>query len=93
MPENQEHEYMVRLTIGNYRTKSKLSVNDYSKALLSQTYGIVTGRNPHGEQIWVTEKNFIGIDQIDGDVAIGPTEVGEDEQETARIKELLGDEE
>jgi hypothetical protein len=65
MPDEQEHNYRVRLTIGTYRVKSNKNIADYREALLSKTYGIVTGSTPIGEQIWVTDKNLIAIDEID----------------------------
>lgn len=79
------HRYRVTVKDGRnnqvYNVSSERNIEQYQAGLLSGMYGIVTASTPIGVSIHVTDENLVGIEEIDGDVAAGPAEVGDDEQE------------
>ncbi len=88
-----EHKYKVTIRVGQnnvaYNVQSDKSLEGYQRALLSGLEGIVTGTTPIGESIHVTSENLVSVEEIIDDVSVGPAEVGDDEQEIARKRELL----
>ena len=83
------HKYRVTLADGRvYDVKDVHKKHEvYEAALKSGMYGIATTNK--GENIQVSPANLVSVEEINGDVAIGSTEVGTDEQEESVKKEIL----
>jgi len=88
--------YLVTLKSGKSQVFTDTrNLSNYKDILMSGMYGIGDLRQQSKVTTTetITKNNVLSIEEIDGDALIGETQNGQEEQETARMKKLLADQE